>query len=37
MEVINEIATQLKSVFIAHKTVALIILGIGVAIGAFLF
>jgi len=33
----SELLTQIKAVCTAHKTVALIILGIGVAVGAFLF
>jgi len=33
----TELLTQIKAVYTANKTVALIILGIGVAVGAFLF
>ena len=37
MQVLNALATQVKAVFVANKTVSLVILGIGIAIGAFLF
>ena len=34
---ISALLTQVKAVFEANKTVSLVILGIGIAIGAFLF